>query len=413
MLPITLYKLRKDGSYQVWTVEVRELPNGTCTICTTHGIEDMKQQVDIIEVAAGKNIGKSNETTVLEQAEAEAKSKAEDKINGGYAPTKMRSALLPMLAHTYEDRIDSVFKRLNADPQLASQTEYQFVLQPKFDGIRGLCDLSVPKKQMLTRRGKTVTQLIPHIMEELISIKALQGLVLDGEIYSYDPNYNIQSIAGAMNCNDFDTDRHGRLCYVVYDCYDPLHPELDYRDRFYAIHDTLQRLQSDSKIFNVCPVAMVYLTVATVEELTIKTQEYAAKFVTAGYEGAMVRSVYFPYTLNQRTIGLLKYKTMQDAEFEIVNIITPMTGRDKGTAIFVCKTASGDIFNAPATGTLEQRKKLYNERLGLIGKMVTVQYQNITTSTDPLNESGVPRFPKALVVRDYEEPAAQVQGNEI
>ena len=87
------------------------------------------------------------------------------------------------------------------------------------------------------------------------------------------------------------------------------------------------------------------------------------------------------------------YKRLLDAEFKITDVIEA-SGRDAGTAIFVCE-CEGGYFNVKPQGTRELRKEYFINQDKLIGKMVTVQYQG-------LSDEGIPRFPSAITIRDYE-----------
>ena len=143
-----------------------------------------------------------------------------------------------------------------------------------------------------------------------------------------------------------------------------------------------------------------------------KVKELHSICVNAGFEGLIVRVDEGPYLLRHRSKYLLKYKDFLDEEFEIVGAETPETGKDAGTIIFVCrlknvvlvkiKSDDGEIteevvstFRCRPRGTHEYRTKLYNNREDLVGKMLTVRFQDYT------NE-GIPRFPVGIVVRDYE-----------
>ena len=46
-------------------------------------------------------------------------------------------------------------------------------------------------------------------------------------------------------------------------------------------------------------------------------------------------------------------------------------------------------------GTHEERAKLYKEGKKIIGKKLTIRYQGLT-------DLGIPRFPRGVVIRDYE-----------
>ena len=70
------------------------------------------------------------------------------------------------------------------------------------------------------------------------------------------------------------------------------------------------------------------------------------------------------------------------------------TGREKGTAIWICKTGE-QHFSVKPEGTLEKRREYLVEKEKYIGKQLTVRFQNLTAI-------GVPRFPVGVVVRDYE-----------
>ena len=117
--------------------------------------------------------------------------------------------------------------------------------------------------------------------------------------------------------------------------------------------------------------------------------EYHDKYVSEGYEGLIIRHTNAPYELNKRSKKLLKFKKFITEEFEIIDVISA-TGKDRNTAIFVCNG-----FKARPVGDWETRHQYYVNRNRLIGKFVTVKYQETTSQ-------GIPRFPIAIGIRDYE-----------
>jgi DNA ligase-1 len=70
-------------------------------------------------------------------------------------------------------------------------------------------------------------------------------------------------------------------------------------------------------------------------------------------------------------------------------------GKRAGHAVLMCQAKNGTIFGASPRGTDEHRQDLLKNAKKIIGKYATVQYQN-------LSNYGVPRFPVAKIVRDYE-----------
>lgn len=61
-------------------------------------------------------------------------------------------------------------------------------------------------------------------------------------------------------------------------------------------------------------------------------------------------------------------------------------GKLAGAAIFVCKTSKGDVFNVKMKGSIDKLRAIWQARESYVGKLLTVQYQELTTA-------GIPRFP--------------------
>lgn len=122
------------------------------------------------------------------------------------------------------------------------------------------------------------------------------------------------------------------------------------------------------------------------------------RHLLAGREGTMVRSASGLY-VSKRTRDLMKYKPLRDAEFKVDEVIEAK-GKDKGTPIFVCivtehRSGAKQTFRVRPKGTLKQRRAMWRDRKNIPGKKLTVEFQNLT-------KYGVPRFPRAKVLRDYE-----------
>ena len=97
------------------------------------------------------------------------------------------------------------------------------------------------------------------------------------------------------------------------------------------------------------------------------------------------------YLINNRSSDLLKYKDFFDSEFEIVDI-REGTGKAQEHAIFICKTIEGILFEVNPEGTSKVRKEYYLNRNNLIGKYLTVKFQDFT-------DRGVPHFATGLGIR--------------
>lgn len=86
----TLFITHSSGKVGSWEIEVK-CPletRGAIIITRAKKTLDAKPTENIRTIARGKNIGRSNETSALDQALLEAKSKISKKVDKGYTYTK-------------------------------------------------------------------------------------------------------------------------------------------------------------------------------------------------------------------------------------------------------------------------------------------------------------------------------------
>ena len=247
--------------------------------------------------------------------------------------------VLPMLANKWEDRHKYI-----SEP---------FYVQPKLDGVR----LIVSRDGCFSRTGKRVEGL-EHLARGLS-----EGEYLDGECYA--PNTTFEDITSLFKTNPKALEFH------VFDYFDLNRPQLTFKERMARV---------------------------TVDTFLVKRKSdikgYHDLFVNQGHEGIMIREALSVYEVGERSNYLLKYKSFETEEFKIVGVHEG-TGRDVGTPIWECETESGETFSVRPEGSMESRRELFDCRDELLGKMLTVRYQNLTAA-------GVPRFPVGLAIRDYE-----------
>jgi hypothetical protein len=246
--------------------------------------------------------------------------------------------ILPMLANKWEDR-----QKYISEP---------FYVQPKLDGVR----LLVSNKGCFSRTGKPVKG-VEHLARGL-----RDGEYLDGECYA--PNKTFEEITSMFKMNPESLEFH------VFDYFDTRRPNLTFEERMKHI---------------------------TVDTFLVKEKKevrgYHDMFVQQGHEGIMIRDAASTYEIGKRSNYLLKYKAFQTEEYPIVDV-KEGSGREKGTAIWICKTGE-QHFSVKPEGTLEKRREYLNEKEKYVGKHLTVRFQNLTAL-------GVPRFPVGVAVRDYE-----------
>ena len=370
----TLYKRTKAGKIQQWDIEVIEHPDagldGTATIRVTHGLTDGQKQTDEEVITEGKNPGKRNATTAIQQAHKEAKAKWQKKYDRErYGLTVEESDIkmltAPMLAHVYEDHAGKV--------DWTGTTQ----VQPKFDGHRCLAFNTGGVIKLLSRQGVEITSC-DHLVEQLQGCLP-EGAVFDGELYVHGLPLN--EIGSLIRRKQEDSTK---LCYMMYDM--PSH-DAPFSERYKHLTATV-RMWGDDKFPN--------LHLARTEAVTdeVAAMDFQVRCIENGYEGAMLRHGDYRYLNGKRCHGLLKMKTFQDDEFEVVDCAMGR-GKFEGMAIFSCVTKDGHPFDVTAPGTHEEKRAAWENWPEQKGQMLTVKFQNYSATETP-----VPVFPVALQFRE-------------
>ena len=341
-----IYTIDKKGHKRQWEISVQK-NNTSVKIVRQYGLVMGTQTILGKRIYSGKNIGRSNETTIEAQAINEAKSL--------YAKQKEVNVILPMLASKW-----------NPEKTVSPKV----IVQPKLDGVRMMVCMIDGHIRIHSRTGKPVTSM-NHIIPEALTILN-NGCCLDGECYS--DTIPFQEISGKFRKDEPCTE----LQFHVFDMCDIERNTDGFRKRFQeSIFKNLKYIK---------PVLSWY-----VDERQILT--YHEKFVREGYEGIIIRHPDALYEVGFRSKNLLKHKDFDTNEFKIIECVEG-TGRDEGTAIFVCECDRG-TFNARPMGDMETRREYWSKRTEYIEQMLTVKHQGVS-------EGGIPRFPVGVAVRNYE-----------
>ena len=359
----TLYTLDKSGKERYWTVAAEQHGNSLVFVTRRYGQVNGKETETSTEIKVGKNIGRSNETTTLQQAHLEAKSLWKKQVDAGFVTdrsTLSKLVLLPMLANKWEDK--------------AKYISEPFYVQPKLDGVRMLVGKLDGKFVAISRTGKPVK--MPHVKSELTP-RLQEGEFLDGENYTTELSF--EQITGMCRTQDV----HSGLEKIKFHIFDYFH---------------IDRLNEpfEGRVLNLGRFSdLKHSTVVTTEILRSKkqVQEKHDEYAIQGYEGVMIRDFQGPYLLANRSNHLLKLKAFQTEEYKIVGA-DEGKGRDAGTVIWICEGSAGK-FSVRPKGTVEDRTTWFSEKHKYMGKNLTVQFQNLTNG-------GIPRFPIGLAIRDYE-----------
>lgn len=376
------------GKTKAWSIRVFER-DGCGVIETTHGYVDGKKQVNEKIITTGKNIGRKNETTPLQQAINEAKAAWTKKKESGYA-TATGGAGAKMM--DIDDEVASVESRsggrgkgIDCDvplPMLAHDYnkrgkgfKFPCYVQRKYDGTR--C-VAMPGKGLFSRNRKKYPHM-DHIVAEINRLP--EDVILDGELYS--DTLTFQEIVGLVKRETLKKGDDEKQLQVKLHVYDIIDNSAPYEER-------MTNLQMLFRRYKFKYLTLVETMICESED---KMKELHAKFVEEGFEGIMLRTMNGAYK-NSRSSDLLKYKEFFDGEYEVVGF-KEGEGLESGCVLWVCTTPEGRVFNCRPRGSREERCELFRSGDAYVGKLLTVRYQELT-------DDGVPRFPVGITFRDYE-----------
>jgi len=358
-LPI-LYGQNKNQKIKIWKAGIYQEENGKIYSKIEYGYKDSKIQEKLTLYENGKNIGKKNETSVLEQCTFEIKKKWQDKQNKeGY---------------TLENQVNHIFYPMLAINYKENNAKYPYYIQPKLDGCRCI----IYKKDNIIKFQSRTGQLfqnLDHIQNEICHLfDNNTELKLDGELYSNEMTF--EKFMGLIRSETVNPHEIIKIKYHIFD----IISNDSFKERFEFLNKLI--INNDN-----------YQYVKIVETNIVNNHDemlnYHDKYKEIGYEGIMLRNIEGKYELGFRSKFLQKFKTFLESEYEIINF---KKCKDNGI-IWICKTLDNHIFSVKPRGTIEYRRELLNHNPEKYkGQYLTVIYQEIS-------EKGIPRFPVGKDIR--------------
>jgi len=272
----------------------------------------------------------------LKSLEKELKTLRQKRVKQGYVET-LDKPLGAMLANEW-----------NHEPLM-----FPLYVQPKLDGIRCL---------VYEKDGQTVFQSRNHtVFQDFPHIRAVPGLVLDGELYHHDLEFHeITSIVRKKN--------HPRLSELQYHVYDVI-ADGTFEQRLQFLQQLNLSLTETKKVHSVEAV-----------------EAYHSECVARGYEGIMLRTPGGLYR-QTRSKDLLKYKHFKTDEYKVVG----HTIGKEGIPVLECQ-AGDKTFGVMMKATLEEKQKMMETIESFYGQWLTVKFQE-------LSKDGIPRFPVGIAFR--------------
>jgi ATP-dependent DNA ligase len=392
-----IYKKTSIGAIQEWTVSVDEI-NGIPTIINRFGQVGGKIQYSHEQVLSGKNTGRANATTAMEQAEAQAKSRWEKQLKKGYVQTiedaqagitddVIEGGVFPMLAHKHSEQGHKIKLPALAQPKLdghrctSQKDNLEVVGKYSEEGVPMPLSKIIYNVSLWSRTRKRINSA-PHIS---VALNRCHLERLDGELYNHAYKENFEDLTSLIT-QDEPKEGYENIQYHVYDI-----PDTDLTN--YERYEILESLRPE---FEGTPIHIVETRIVNSKEELMQAYE---DFMEMGYEGAIVRNFDGKY-VNKRSYDLQKVKIYDDDEFRIVDIKVGTKGTMAGKAVFICERTredqqlpAGVTFDCKLKGKLDDLKLYADDKSKVVGKIVTVQYQGYT------RKNKKPRFPVALRFR--------------
>ncbi len=272
-----------------------------------------------------------------------------------------------MLAHSFDDYEHKII--------------FPCFAQPKLDGIR-----CTTQNRLFTRSNKEVVS-VPYILDAIHAACSRAGIKSfpDGELYNHDLKNDFELITGAVRKDEPLTYEVAKVQYHIYDLID-LTPPFDCRHLDILNLEFAVKELGLSEFIKIVPTVMCH----SLEDIEYWYNEW----VEQGYEGLIIRNASGLYTPDHRSFDLLKYKKFMDSEFPIIGV-EEGRGKLKGHAIFICVAPNGKTFKSKLKGSVERLKELFENPSLWKDNFATNTYQG-------LSKYGIPRFPVAKCIRNYE-----------
>ncbi len=237
------------------------------------------------------------------------------------------------------------------------------VQQKKLNGHRCLITRQDGEVYAYSRQGKPITA-ISHILKAL-GPHVSEGVTLDGELYTHGEK--LQTLASWIKREQANT---YRLNFVAYD--------LVSKDRYVDRHAELSDICGGIRTEAVGQVMILpYEEYTGMEDLIVRRDVV----IRAGFEGMMLRLDKRGYEEGKRSSSLLKVKKFEDAEYKVLDVVPSA----EGWGICVCEVGPSQTFKTSAPGTKKEKEEVLLNKQNYIGKMLTVEYAELTDDGIPFH----------------------------
>ena len=392
---IILYKRNAQGKPLVWSIQESKTPvsEGLKELCISYGLvggilhqerikitlkntNELQSRVKAKRKEGYKEISELKDSGINKEVFDSSNIHLKLQYLDSYLPkysTTSEGFVLPMLAKVLED--NKPFEKFGT-----------MLGQWKIDGLR--CIIGAEKNNMdlfnpiiLTyhsRTGEDWTNkmswmdeiLLPKISKELLDMMIEEGACLDGELYL--PGYSVNDINSFVKNTQLE--QHYKLQYWCYDiCCENMSAEA--RDKFRINNINVHGYNFDTKESHLNNKEQVIILETTKVENINEALYFRDKFITAGFEGLILRNPYSEYQFGKRNQAMFKFKKIDDGKFVIVDITSEHKRSD--LPLFVCRNDINDeLFECSINKPQDVQRKILINKDKYIGKYMHIEFRN-------------------------------------
>lgn len=321
------------------------------------GIKDGQLVTSEPTITIGKNIGKKNEVTPENQAEAEI-----------LAMYKKRKKL------KYFENIEDIDKKNYFQPQLcknyadyADELQFPVIVQLKMNG-----GCAVAKKNGIFSRKGEKYHTIPHIENALQPFfEKYPNAIIHGELFNPELKQKLNELMKIVRTSvNITPELLQRSEQIVRLYYFDGYLDDSGKNNSYEIRQNILNKELHNALF--CePVVSEY---AHSHEAVNHIFE---RYIADGDEGVVVKVLNEPYE-QKRSRNSLKLKPTDDAEAEIVSIDDGEGNWANKAKSILLRMPDGREFRAAFKGNMEEATEMFNNKSDYIGKQATYYYNGFT-----------------------------------
>lgn len=217
------------------------------------------------------------------------------------------------------------------------------------------------------------------------SEESLKKLILDGEFYKH--GIPLEYLSGWAR-TQIAIPEHTSMKFHIFD--------LGIKEQMH-VRRTVLIGHSDMNSFNINTIEIVET------QIVYNMEEFNAlhdKWVSEGYEGAILRNADGVYEFGVRSTSIFKKKDFKDEEFQIVG--AELGSRGTEDMVFICLTKDGNTFKANPVGNRALKDKYWDNINNVVGKDAIIGKQAMVRYLT-MSQNGIPQGnPIMKTIRDYE-----------